>query len=299
MYQRRAPAPRQDRDRDVREFEVSEGSASDSMEIVPTPLRLTVQMSEPIRTASDLYTPVDEAYGEWRRTQFTREKKSATPSPGTPTWPVALILFSENVCYLCRYGDRIVDAGGAGSQLLGKMFRLIEQYHTTKSGRDLLFIVQRYVDEKIRPALMASERPLILPEFDPTNVLEHITTNQHTMSSRLLCSNVPRLLERVMLRASDFIFPRTGGVDVHVMEGVRKMAETMLKYHNVKPSRMAFGAARPDSLNIDLDAPIASAVTTRRIRDTQPVFVSKFLKEHAEKQQAAAARIPDDDADAS
>jgi hypothetical protein len=59
---------------------------------------------------------------------------------------------------------------------------------------------------------------------------------------------------------------------------------------------MAFGAARPDSLNIDLDTPIASAVTTRRIRDTQPVFVSRFLKEHAER-QAAALQVPDDDAD--
>jgi hypothetical protein len=189
-----------------------------------------------------------------------------------------------------------VDAGGEGSQLLGKMFRLVEQYHSTKSGRDLLAIVQRYVDEKIRPALLRGQRPVIVPEFDPTNVLEHITTNQHSNSSRLLCSNVPRLLERVMLRATDFIFPRTGGVDVHVMEGVRKMAETILKFHNVKPARMAFGAARPDSLNIDLDTPIASAVTTRRIRDTQPVFVSRFLKEHAER-QAAALQVPDDDAD--
>lgn len=256
-------------------MEEDEPEASDAMDSAPVPLRLTVQMSEPIRTASDLFTPVDEAYGEWRKARLGPEK------------------MTENVCYLCRYGDRIVDAGGEGSQLLGKMFRLIENYHATKSGRDLLSIVQRYIDEKIRPALLSARRPLALPEFDATNVLEHITTNQHSMSSRLLCSNVPRMLERVMLRATDFIFPRTGGVDVHVMEGVRKMAETILKYHNVKPSRMAFGAARPDSINIDLDTPIASAVTTRRIRDTQPVFVSKFLKDHAEKQ----AHPPDDDAD--
>ncbi len=61
---------------------------------------------------------------------------------------------------------------------------------------------------------------------------------------------------------------------------MRKYGETILKFHTVNPSRLAFGGARPDSLNIETaETPLASAVVTRRIRETQPTQVNRFLTE--------------------
>ena len=228
----------------------------------------------PLDSAAELFTPVDEGYRAWRKEQFRMDD-------------------GDSLCYLCRYGDRIVDAGGSGSRLFGAMIVMIEKYHGNKRDQELVRMIGHYIDSKVRPALAEAKRPLQLPDFDPTNVLEHLTTSQHTMSSRFMCSNLPRFLERIMLQASDHIISKSGGVDVRVMEGVRKYAETILKFHSVNPTRMAFGSARADGINMDTAAmPFVSAQSTLQIREEQPAFMSRFIADFHAVREAAALLPP-------
>jgi hypothetical protein len=116
-------------------------------------------------------------------------------------------------CILCRYGHRVVDAGGDGSKLYSELINLIEKRFPSMKVEELVDMIERWVELKIRPALREAGHEQRLPlSVDRAALIEHFSTSQHSKNSHLFCCNAIGFLERVRLRMADFIFPKVGSL---------------------------------------------------------------------------------------
>jgi len=225
----------------------------------------------------DSYLPPAVAYAQQR--QRTTQALMATP------------MTLQSRCFLCCYGDRIVDSGPGGSQLFCNLLNLIQEQLMVKEYREIVRMTVNYIDTVIRPVLAYANPPVELPPVDMPALYEHISTGQHTLNSRLAVMNTARLVEQIMYTLAGAITTKEGGHDLAAARVCLGYVKEHMAIHQVNPQRFAFsGGTATSDLNLDMSrVPLAAASATAHIHRTQNPFVSRFLQDFHRQEAAAAA----------
>lgn len=214
----------------------------------------------PAEISNDLYATPEEAYHE-QRAKRQEQILGGAPPP----------------CYLCRYGNRIVDSGGKGSQLVVGMLKMVEKFYMTKSPTEMVEMIARFIEQKIRPVV---EHAVDLPPVDRGQIMEHLTTQQHTINSRIALTNLARDLDMIMQTLKGYMFPRVGVPDFKAIETYAKLHTQMTKLHTTKVKDLWAGAARSDDINIELTGALASGESTAQAQLEHAPFMAEYLADH-------------------
>lgn len=176
-------------------------------------------------------------------------------------------------CLLCSYGSQAIDASPIGSQQFATLIKTLEDYYAVKSPQALLELVTRWVQR------MRRDHPQVeLPPFNRKAVLEHLSTNLHTVNSRVAIAVQLRRMENLQIVTMNNIYV-DGDIDVKAIDGVRRITETILKLHSTDPTKLLFASPVVDDVTPKLNGSYSLSLAMDQALlkpDTQ--HTSKFLR---------------------
>lgn len=210
-------------------------------------------------------------------------------------------------CFLCDFGNRVVDASNKGSLLFTELLRLTEETFPVREAPKVVDLIERFVHDYIRPTYEAEHGVGSLPPIDRAAVFEHLTTTKHTVNGRIFHINQIRMLSDVQhtlyRQVQTLRIEEDEDRYFRSVDQVRRLSETLKKFYESNPTQYAYGATVSMDINPIVSATISDALVQHRLVAERPPFVASFLERLA-RENAAETTLPhtdtaddDDDAD--